>query len=129
LKHDLSIENIVLIVAVVMCLVWTYQSVVAMERNWVLTDRLNTERRELQLLDIEVEMAELENEYYRSDEYQELLARKSANKQLPGEHMVYLPENSEEAKNKHVVVSETEKQEKKEYSNFEKWLRYLFPNK
>ncbi|MBR0242491.1 hypothetical protein IJQ51_00855 [Candidatus Saccharibacteria bacterium] len=127
LKHDfLTIENIVFLVAVVMCLTWTYQSVKAMTRNFELTERLNKERKSLELLKVEVEAAELENEYYKSDEYQELLARKNANKQLPGEHMVYLPENSEEAKNKHKVV--TAGKEEKEYSNFEKWMMYLMPN-
>ena len=125
LKHDLSIENIVLVVAVIMCLTWTYQSITAMSRNWTLTDRLATANRELALLDLEVETMELENDYYASDEYQELLARKHASKQLPGEHLVYLPENSNAAKNKHAVVASTKEQP--EYSNFSKWMRFLFP--
>ena len=128
LKHGfLSVENVVLVVAIIMCLTWTYQSIKAMSRNWELVERLNTEQKTLQLLRVEVEAAELENEYYTLDEYKELAARKSAGKQLPGEHMVYLPENSEAAKNKYqekVAVS----QEEKHYSNFEKWMMYLFPN-
>lgn len=128
LKYSFSIENMVLFLAVIMCLTWTYQSIVAMNRNWELTDRLATEKRNLELLTIEVETRELENEYYNSAEYQELLARKNANKQLSGEHMVYLPENSEEAKNKH-KADETEVVVQKEYSNFEKWIQYLFPKR
>lgn len=128
LKHDfLTIENVVFAVAVVMCLTWTYQSVKAMTRNFELTERLNREKKNLELLTVEVETAELENEYIKSDEYQELLARKNANKQLPGEHMVYLPENSEEAKNKHKVA--VAKKEEKDYSNFEKWMMYLMPSR
>ena len=98
-----------------------------MSRNWELVERLNAEQKTLQLLTIEVETAELENEYYMSDEYRELAARKFAGKQLAGEHMVYLPDNSEAAKEKFqekVVAKETEK----DYSNFEKWMIYLFPN-
>lgn len=110
-----------------MCLVWTYQSIKAMTRNFELTERLNVERKSLELLKVEVEAAELENEYYKTDEYQELLARKNANKQLPGEHMVYLPDNSEAAKNKHKAVAKSA--ETKEYSNFEKWMMYLMPNR
>lgn len=128
LKHDfLTVENVVFVVAVLMCLTWTYQSIKAMTRNFELTERLNKERKSLELLAVEVEAAELENEYVKSDEYQELLARKNANKQLPGEYMVYLPENSEEAKNKHKVV--VEKKEEKDYSNFEKWMMYLMPSR
>ena len=111
--------------AVILCLMWTYQSIVAMSRNWELTERLAKEKRELQLLEIEVESSELENEYYNSNEYQEILARKYLDKQLPGENMVVMPANSEEAKSKHetkpAIVVE------KQYSNFEKWINFLFP--
>ena len=127
LKHDfLTIENVVLLLAIVLCLVWTYQSITAMSRNWELSERLTTERKNLELLSIEVETAELENEYYRSEEYQELMARKLLDKKLAGENMVVMPENSEEAKNKHKVVEE--KTEEREYSNFEKWMMFLFPS-
>ena len=128
LRHDFfSIENVVLVIAIAMCLTWTYQSIEAMSRNWELSDRLNTDKKTLELLEVEVETAELENEYYVSSEYQELAARKFANKQLPGENMVALPENSEVAKNKHKVVRVAK--EEKEYSNAEKWWMYLFPNR
>ena len=79
---------------------------------------------------VEVETAELENEYYRSNEYQELMARKYADKQLPGEKMVVMPENSEEARQKHKIIKvdeNGEKNTKEEYSNPEKWINFLFP--
>ena len=127
LKHNfLTIENVVFCIAIIMCLVWTYQSIEAMSRNWELIDRLNAERQALNLLNVEIEVAEIENEYYGSAEYQELAARRLANKQLPGENMVYLPANSEVAKSKHqtVPVSATEEPAK---SNLEQWMSYLFP--
>ncbi len=127
LKHDVFVaENTALILAVVFCSVLTFNSINAMSRNWRLTERLGEENRELQLLTVEVDTLELENEYYRSDEYQELSARKLANKQLPGEHMVYLPANSDYAKNKHAqaTIGKTEQ----ETPNLRKWLNFLFPN-
>ena len=127
-RHDfLTVENVVLIVAIVLCLVWTYQSVVAMSRNWELSEKLSAKRKELELTTLEVETAELTNQYYASDEYQELLARKNLDKQLPGEHMVVLPENSEAAKNKHKGTKEVNTVDEAEQSNFEKWMMYLFP--
>ena len=128
LKHDyFSVENVVLMLAVFLCLMCTYQSNTAMSRNWSLTERLTAEKKSLELLNVEVETAELENEYYKSDEYQELLARKVLDKQLPGEKMVVMPANSEEAKNKHKTVTIDEKEER-DYSNLEKWMMYLFPS-
>ena len=130
LKHDFfTVPNVVLLLALVLGVTLTYNSISAMTRNWELSEKLTTERKELELATIEVEMAELENEYYRSEEYQELVARKTLDKQLPGEHMVAMPENSEEAKNKH-KQTETEQMvaEKNERSNFEKWMMFLFPS-
>ena len=126
LRHDFgAVENVVLMLAVFLCLMWTFQSIQAMSKNWELSERLATERRNLELLQVEVETAELENEYYKTEEYQELSARRHLDKKLPGENMVVMPENSEEAKNKHKEVKEVA--EAREYSNFEKWMKFLFP--
>lgn len=128
LRHDfLSIENVALILAIVLCLMWTYQSIAAMSRNWELSETLTREKTELQLLDIEVETLSLENDYYQTPEYQELMARKLLDKQLPGEKMVVLPENSEAARSKHQVVPPAAP-ESPELSNLEQWIQYLFPN-
>ena len=129
-RHDLlTVENVVLFLAIVLCLVWTYQSVAAMSRNWELSERLTSERKTLELLRNKVEVTKMANEYYKTDEYQELVARKNLDKKLNGENMVVMPENSVEAKNKHKEVSvATKLMEEKEYSNFEKWMMYLFPN-
>lgn len=127
LKHDyLTVENMVLLFAIALCLVWTVQSVVAMSRNWALSERLAEEKRTLAMKEMEVKMAELENEYYRTDEYQELLARKYMDKALPGENMVIMPNNSDEAKK--TQQSEVTQEELKEYSNIEKWMMFLFPD-
>ena len=128
LKHDFfTIENIVLVIAIGLCLVWTYQSIAAMSRNWELSERLTEERKNLELISLEVEAAELTNEYYKSNEYQELTARRDLDKKLNGENMVIMPENSETAKTKHKDEPKTIAVEKPEYSNFEKWMMYLFP--
>lgn len=127
LKHDFfSVENVVLVLAVFLCLMWTYQSIMAMSRNWALTERLASEKRSLELLQVEVETAELENEYYKTEEYQELLARKFLDKQLPGEKMVIMPENSTSV-NEGDKKNTAQKNEQ-ERTNIEKWLMYLFPN-
>ena len=127
-RHDfLTVENVVLILAIVLCLAWTYQTIAAMSRNWELSERLTEERKKLELVSLEVEAAELTNEYYKSNEYQELMARRNLDKQLDGEHLVVMPENSEAAKTKHKDEVKAVTIEEPEYSNFEKWMMYLFP--
>ena len=128
LRHDFfTTPNIVLVLAIILCLNWTYRSIEAMSRNWELSERLNTAKKTLELRKIEIETQELENAYYETEEYQELAARKFAGKQLDGEKMVYLPENSDAAKNKHASEVAVVTEEKKEYSNFEQWMMYLWP--
>ena len=128
MKHDFfTAPNMILVFAIALCLVWTYQSVVAMSRNWELSERLAAERKELDLAKVEVETMELENEYFKSDEYQELLARKYLDKKATGENMVVMPENTEEAKSMFNNI-EIEVKER-EYSNIEKWMMFLFPGR
>ena len=126
LKHDLLVfDNVVLLVALAFCLAWTWGSISAMSRNWSLAQEIQNRRRELALLELEVETFELENEYYASAEYQELASRKYQNKILPGETLVYLPENSFAARTKHENDATTETTVA-ETSNIQQWLQFLF---
>lgn len=125
-RHDFcSIENVVLIGAIILCFVWTFQSISAMSRNWELSERLATEKKQLELIKLEVEAAELENAYYQTEEYQEIIARRDLDKKLAGENMVVMPANSEAAKKKHKTIQTEDSV--KQYSNIEKWFKFLFP--
>ena len=75
-------------------------------------------------LKLEITNMELEQEYYRTEEYQELVARAKLGKMLPGETMVILPKNSRAAKEKYM---RTEVMVTEEQSNFEIWMSFLFP--
>ncbi len=124
LKHEYLIaDNIILFVAVALSALFTFYSVTAMSRNWELANRVATADRNRTLLKLEVETMELENEYYKSDEYQELAARHFQNKKLEGEDMIYLPANSDYAKNKHknneIAINQN-------LNNFAQWMKFLF---
>lgn len=126
LKHDLLVfDNVVLIIALVFCLIWTWGSISSMTRNWSLAQSLMNRQREKALLELEVETLELENEYYLSDEYQELAARKYQGKMLPGETMVYLPEDSNKTNRDSETIAE-EPIATDTMSNLEQWLAFLF---
>lgn len=128
LKHDLFVfDNVILIIAMIFCLSWTWGSISSMSRNWALAQEVMGKQREKALLELEVETLELENEYYLSEEYQELAARKYQGKMLSGETMIYLPPNSEAAKSKHVGSSDAELGvDTVEMSNFQQWMAFLF---
>lgn len=127
LKYDLLVfDNVVLIVALIFCLIWTWGSISSMTRNWDLAQELMNRQREKALLELEVETLELENEYYHSAEYQEIAARKYQGKMLPGETMVYLPANSAVAKTKHSADTNNSAPVSETMSNFEQWMAFLF---
>lgn len=128
LQHNLLVfDRVVLIVAVTICLFFVWGAVSSMSRNWTLAQELANRKREKILLELEVETLELENDYYVSAEYQELAARKYQNKKLPGETLIYLPANSEAAKNKYAATSAASSSSFDEtMSNFEQWLVFLF---
>lgn len=126
MTHDLfSFENVVLFIAIVLCISWTWRAISSMSRNWELAQRLATREKDLAISSLEVSNLEAENEYYKTAEYQELSARKRQNKKLSGETMIYLPDNSESAKAKHQVVEETIKEED-EPTNLEQWISFIF---
>lgn len=128
LKHDLFVfDNVILIIAMLFCLSWTWGSISSMSRNWTLAQEVMERQREKALLELEVETLELENEYYLSAEYQELAARKYQGKMLAGETMIYLPDNTAAAKSKHATVSDDELVTvTSELSNFQQWMAFLF---
>lgn len=124
IKHGFSRERIIFLVAVFVCLAWTFSAITAMSRNWELEQRLVAKRYERDVLQLEIDALELENQYYASEEYQELAARDKQNKLEEGETMIYLPDNSDYAKHKHeeIIVQETVE----EPSNYEQWLTFIF---
>lgn len=128
LKHELLVfDNIVIMIALLLCFSFTWGAISSMSRNWSLAAEVASREREKALLELEVETLELENSYYLSEEYQELAARKYQGKKLPGETMIYLPKNSEYAKQKHTNTPETSPSiTLEEMSNFEQWIKFIF---
>lgn len=128
-KHDLiSFDGIAFSVTIVLTLAWTWGAISSLSRNWQLAQTVESRSRELAVLRLEVENSELENEYYKSAEYQELAARIKQNKLLEGEALVYLPDNSEAAKTKHQQNSTVAEaaDDTATPSNFSQWVSFLF---
>lgn len=125
IQHELTFERVVVGVAILIVLGLVNSSISAMSRNWDLEQRINSRRQELSLLQLEIETLELENQYYASEEYQELAARAKQNKRFPGEILIYLPKNSDLVSSKHKENIE-EILAEDEPSNIRQWLTFLF---
>jgi len=119
-------EKLVLLSIPFLLLIWLIGSISSLSRNWTLQQEIAEKETEKAYLELQVETEELENQYYASEEYQELSARKLQNKKLAGETLVYLPKNSERAKSKHKETTTEENTTKSDRSNFDQWLNFLF---
>ncbi|MBR1875211.1 hypothetical protein IJ798_02445 [Candidatus Saccharibacteria bacterium] len=119
-------ERLLLLSIPFLLLVWLIGSISSLTRNWSLQQEIAEKETEKSYLELQVENYELENQYYASEEYQELSARKLQNKKIAGETLVYLPKNSERARSKHKEITAEENVIKNERSNFDQWMNFLF---
>lgn len=123
-KRDfLTAQNVIFSVGIVIIVWLLFGSIGAISKNWSLQTKLNTLKAEEELVRIEIETLKLEQQYYKTEEYQELMARKKLGKIAEGETMVILKENSTAAKEKYQDENEIEIVER---SNFVQWLDLLF---
>jgi hypothetical protein len=121
-RDFLTFNNLSLLFAFVACLGLTAASVGAMTRNWGLARELEGKQSALARAKVEAETLELERTYYRSEEYQEIAAKKYLGRAMPDEKLLILPENSEYAKIKYDDIGAVAK----EKTNFEMWMEFVF---
>ncbi|MDR1197194.1 MAG: hypothetical protein LBL08_02890 [Candidatus Nomurabacteria bacterium] len=119
-QKRLTLTRIIIGAVVLAVLVLLIQTIRTMEQNYKSETYIRESRLENEIQEIENENLALEREYYKSDEFLELSARK-ANKALPGEHLVILPETDDSEKVNTGVAAKP----KDERSNLEKWLEFL----
>ena len=122
-KDIFTLTNIATVVALVFAAGCVYSTIAATTRNWQLEQKLSNLRLKQTRLEIEVETLELEQKFYDTDEYKELMARAKQNKMAAGETMVIMPKNTEQAINKYAEIDAANQTKR---SNFEEWLDFLF---
>lgn len=123
-KRDVfTSRNIITVIAIVICFYWAWGAINSTARNWNLAEKLHSKELEAAKAKLEVDKNRLEQQYFQTDEYKELMARTKLGKKAKGETMVILPENSENARTKYLIET-TEQSEFR--SNFSQWLDFLF---
>ena len=104
-KRDfLAAQNIVLAVAILLAFYFLAGAINATSKTWSLQTKLNALLAQEDLTKIEVEKLKLEKQYYQTDEYQELMARKKLGKMAAGETMVILEPNSKAASENTLMI-------------------------
>ena len=122
----MTLNNVVVAVALVIAASWVWGSLGVMQRNYNLQKEVDLKSRQLQLAQLETLNMQLEQRYYQTSEYQELASRQSLGLARPGEHVLILPDNSpaviaaDQAANTQVAVRDQPQ------SDFQQWVNFFF---
>jgi cell division protein FtsB len=119
-------NNIVLIIALLVAASWTWGSMQAMQRNYTLQKDLDSKQRQVQLLKLEADTLKFQQNYYKSDEYKELAVRERLGLVFPGEKVLILSPNSDQAKQADAAYDKKTVVATVQSSNFEQWVNFLF---
>lgn len=126
-RHDyLTLNNIVVAIGLAIAAGWVWGSLGVMQRNYTLQKELDDKSRQLIVAQLDTASAQLEQRYYKTDEYKELAVRERLGLATPGESVLILPPNSQAAKdagNTNVVKSTSDSAPK---SNLWQWINFLF---
>ena len=104
-----------------------------MQTNFAAQKMVDSQKRELDLMQLEVDTLQYQQNYYKSDEYKDLAARTNLGLAAPGEKVLLLPKNSP------AVVMADKESEKKSLapstrattpasSNFDQWINFFLGN-
>ena len=119
-------NNIVIAVAFFIGASWAWGSIGMMQRNYDLQKQVDTKARQLKLTELETQNLAYEQRYYQSSEYQELEVRKRLGLANPGEHVLILPPNTQQAKEADAVVVNKPVRALEPTSDFQQWMNFLF---
>jgi hypothetical protein len=126
LKHQLlTPRNLLVILAGVLALSWVVSAVLAMEQNYNLQKRVDKRRQQLAVLKLETESLEIEKEYYKSAEYQDLAVRKSLGLGASGEKLLVLPPYTDWVRQKQAEQVTKQALAPPKISNFNQWINFL----
>ena len=133
-KYELNdVRNIGLMVFVVMVLAVTWSGSKAVQQNYELSKRASKIEQENAVLELENQTQKLKNEYFKTDEYKELEARRVLGRAAPGETVYIIPKSLALSKVKipessakvEEAAPQTEVKESRTQTNFESWMDFF----
>jgi hypothetical protein len=121
-----TMNNVVIAVALIIGASWTWGSIGMMQRNYGLQKEVDGKKRDQQLADLEVQTLMYQQNYYKSSEYQDLAMRQRLGVADAGEKALILPPNSQAAKDADMAAQRGKAVTVVPESNFEQWANFLF---
>ena len=125
LRRDfLTLNNVVIVVALLIALNWTWNSIEVMQQNYELQQSVDAKRRQVELERLRVDTLQLESKFYTTLEWQELAVRERLGKGMPGEHALIVPSTVTSKDTTDDVAAAVVDE-----SNLEQWAKFLFGGK
>ncbi len=118
-----------IVVMGIVTIAFIWGSISTMQKNYVLRAEIEEKYRQKELLSLQKDMLEYEQAYLRSEEYLKLAAREKLGYGDPGEKLLRLPANTEEAKQADAKLDEEiapVQQRVRKDTNFRLWMNFLF---
>lgn len=125
-RPHLTLNNGVLLVALLIGSTWAWSTVAAIQRNFELQQQVDALNQQIAVQELENKSQALQNKYYQTSEYLELSARERLGKASPGENLLILPPNTIAATPEEQLPIETPIANR---SNFAQWMYFLFGSK
>jgi cell division protein FtsB len=127
--RDVRVLGLMIFGIIVLMVSWSGVRVI--ERNYSLQQQIARLEEQTKLFELENDNKKLENEYYNSDQYLELQARKQFGKAAPGETVLIVPEHVAMSHTVELGNSKQETQKAKPnkpfyQKNFEAWTSFFF---
>ena len=127
IRHTyMTMNNVVIAVALVIGASWAWGSIGMMQRNYALQKEIDAKSQQRTLAELQVETLAYEQRYYQSSEYKELSVREHLGLVDPGEKVLVLPPNSDDAKRANQGLTGISAQrDLTKPSNFQQWANFL----
>ena len=122
--HYLTLNNIILVAALLIGANWAWGSIEMMQRNYSLQKKLAVKQREERIVELEMENLAYQQKYYESEEYQDLAARQYLGLASPGEKVLLLPLTPEPIGGSSPKAAAPSAQEEPP-SNLKQWTNFL----
>jgi hypothetical protein len=122
----LTMNNVVIGVALIIGASWAWGSIGMMQRNYNLQKELDGKARSARLIELETQNLKFEQRYYQSSEYKELAVRERLGLTAPGEKVLFLPPNTPAAKMADAGLTKKTTKTIEPVSNPRQWMNFLF---
>jgi len=128
--RDVRVLGLLVFGIIVLLVSWSGVRVI--ETNYQLQQHIARMEEQTKLLELENSNKKLENNYFKTDQYLELQARKQFGRSAPGEKVLLVPQNvamahSADLPKQHQAEKKEAQVDKPFYQkNFESWMNFMF---